>query len=68
MAIKTQVKKWGNSIGIVLPREFVISKNIKENDTIMIDVVKQADFSDVFGTLPKKMSGQQFKDMVRKGW
>ncbi len=32
------------------------------------DIVKVADLKDIFGTLDGKMSGQEFKDMVRKGW
>tara|TARA_Y100000034_G_scaffold89696_1_gene107975 strand:+ start:1305 stop:1415 length:111 start_codon:yes stop_codon:yes gene_type:complete len=29
---------------------------------------KGANLVDVFGVLKRKMSGQKFKDMLRKGW
>ena len=29
---------------------------------------KETDIRKLYGSLPRKMSGQQFKDMVRKGW
>jgi hypothetical protein len=29
---------------------------------------KQTDFSDVFGTLKRTMSAQEFKDLAREGW
>ena len=69
MAVEVKIKKWGNSFGIVLPMEFVEQKKLKENETISIEVVRKADLSDVFGMIKKrKMSGQEFKDMVREGW
>ena len=69
MAIEVEMKKWGNSMGVIIPKELIDKKNLKENDRITIEIVKKADVSDVFGNVKKrKMSGQNFKDMVRKGW
>ncbi len=68
MATEVNVRKWGNSMGIVLPKELIEEKGIKEDDEIIIEVAKKADLSRLFGSLKRKMSGQEFKDMVRKGW
>lgn len=69
MAIEVIVKKWGNSMGVLLPKELVKKENLKEKDRIMIEVVREFDLSKLFGSLPKRtMSGQKFKDLVRKGW
>jgi antitoxin component of MazEF toxin-antitoxin module len=69
MAIEVQLRRWGNSMGVVLPKEIIEQKSLKENDKIMIEVVKRADLSKIFGTLKvRKMSGQEMKDMVRKEW
>lgn len=68
MATKVIVKKWGNSMGIVLPKELVRKEHLKENDAVLVDVVKEADLSDLFGSLKRKLTGQEFKDMVREGW
>ncbi|MEK6964339.1 MAG: AbrB/MazE/SpoVT family DNA-binding domain-containing protein [Nanoarchaeota archaeon] len=68
MAVELTVRKWGNSCGVVLPKEFLREKKIKPNDKILLELIKPADLSDVFGTLKTKMSGQKFKDLVRKGW
>jgi len=69
MAIQVAVKKWGNSMGVILPKKLVDEKQLKEDDIILIDVVQEADFSDDVGSLKDiKMSGQKFKDMVRGGW
>lgn len=68
MAIEVVLKKWGNSMGVVLPKEMVKREELKENQKLLIEVIKEADLTDIFGTLKRKMSGQEFKDMVRKGW
>ena len=68
MAIEVAVKKWGNSIGILLPNEMVEKERLKVNERVLIEVVKKADLSKLFGSLKRKMPGQKFKDMVRKGW
>ena len=68
MVIQTKIKKWGNSVGVVLPKIVVERENLKENDAVFIDIVKESDISDLFGSLKRKMSGQKFKDMAREGW
>ena len=61
-------KKWGSSIGVILPREVVKNQGIKEGDEIVINVFKKGNLKDVFGKLKTRMPGQKFKDMARKGW
>jgi len=69
MAIEVNLKKWGNSFGIILPKELINKENLDENNPILIEIVRKADISDVFGSInKKKISGQKFKDLVRKGW
>lgn len=68
MTIKSTVKKWGNSVGVLLPKEFVEKEKIKINEEIFLDVVRKADLTNIFGSLERQMSGQAFKNMVRKGW
>lgn len=61
-------KKWGSSIGVILPREIVENQGIKVGDEIVINVFKKGNLKDVFGKLKTGMPGQKFKDMARKGW
>ena len=60
MEIETTIKKIGNSFGVIFPREFIKEKNLKENKKIIINIIKVADLSDIFGSLKGKikMSGQ----------
>jgi hypothetical protein len=57
-------------MAVVVPTRVVQEKGLRENDEILIEVVKEADLSSVFGSLKSKgkLSGQAFKNLVRKGW
>ncbi len=64
------VKRWGNSLGIIIPTEIVKEKKLEEGDIIFIPgIVKKTDLKEIYGSLKgAKLTGQQFKDMVREGW
>jgi hypothetical protein len=68
MATEVEVRKIGNSLGIILPSEFVKSKKIVKNEKVLIEIVKEADLMPLFGILKTHESGQHFKNMVRKEW
>lgn len=68
MAIQVTIKKWGNSLAAIFPKEVVEKEHLKENDKVFVEVVKPANLKKMFGSLKTKMSGQAFKDMVKEGW
>jgi len=69
MAVEVIIKKWGNSRGALFPKDFLEKRGIKENEKVLVEVFRKSDLSDIFGSLKgMKMTGQQFKDMVKKGW
>lgn len=39
--IETNVKKFGNSLGLIIPRDIVRIENIKEGDKINFEIVKE---------------------------
>ena len=56
---------------MIIPKEVVEAKKIRENDEIIIEVVKTPLIaSEVFGMLRGKIkkSGQEIKDEMRRGW
>ena len=65
-----ETKKWGNSIGVVLPKEVLESEHIKgEHEKLFVLVRKQdKTFSETFGLLKGKLKKptQQMKDEIRK--
>ena len=69
MAIEVKLKRWGNSMAVIVPSTLIEQKNMKENDTLLIEVVKKANLSDIYGMIKnRKMSGQEAKDLAREGW
>ncbi len=63
-----KARKWGNSLGIVLPNEFVKSENIEEGDEVVVQK-KKPDITALRGILKgAKMTSQEFKDKARKTW
>ncbi len=68
MAVEVVLRKLGNSIGLSLPKSLVVERNLKPNERVLVQVIKEADLRADFGSLKRKMSGQRFKDFVKKGW
>lgn len=68
MAFEVVVRRWGNSFGVVFPKEFIRKSHLGENQKVLVDVVKEADLRKAFGTLKAASTGQEFKDTVREGW
>lgn len=69
--VETEVKtrKWGSSIGIVLPKELVEEAGIRLNETVVVDIRKRHKAKEFFGLLKDwKRPTQEIKDEMRKGW
>lgn len=68
MEAEAIARKWGDSIGLIIPKEIVEKENITPNSKVKFEIIKVADISDTFGRLKRKVSGQEFKDRARSGW
>ena len=69
--VETEVKtrKWGSSIGVVLPKEIVDEIGIKPDEKITIDIKKNPLAKEFFGLLKDwKRPAQKIKDEARAGW
>lgn len=68
--IEAKVKRWGNSLGIIIPSEAVEKENIRENSNIQIIILKDSKeaFKKTFGMLKGKITKptQQIKDELRR--
>lgn len=63
----TKVKKWGNSLGVILPKFELEKREIGENETLHIIVMKKnRNIRKTFGMLKGWKTGQQIKDLSRK--
>lgn len=66
---ETKLKKWGNSVGIVIPKEQVKRENLRERQTVRVIVnpVKSIKVKDIFGKLKEwKKSTRQITKEVNK--
>ena len=66
MAIEVKTKKWGNSIGVVIPIETADKLNLKPEETIIIEITKKDKvLKELFGSLKFKKSTEQILKEVR---
>ena len=67
--IEAKTKKWGSSIGVVIPKEVVEETGIKPNEKIVIEIKKRHLAKEFFGLLKDwKRPTQEIKDEMRAGW
>jgi len=67
--IETKVKKWGNSFGVIIPKETMEVESIHEEETIKLILIKNSRkaLKSTFGIGKHiKKSGQEFKDEARR--
>ena len=64
---ETITRKWGNSIGITLPKEFLENEGIKEDQKIKVLIIKPNQvLKKSFGRLSKKLDTQKIKNELKK--
>jgi len=68
--LKTRIRKWGNSFGVVVPQKAVIDGQINEGDEITVLLRKEEGgnvLKETFGILKNwKIDAQKVKDQIRK--
>lgn len=68
-SVSIKPKKWGNSLGILLPKQVVIEANLNENSEVEILILKKGPvLKKSFGMLKGKTkeSSQQMKERFRE--
>ena len=68
MEVKAKTKKWGNSIGVLIPKEVVKEEKIKPNQeiTLMISTKPITRGKDIFGTLKFKECTEKLMKEIDK--
>ena len=66
--IQTVTRRWGNSLGIAIPKEIVEMEHLGENQRVLIEIKKVIDVRKLKGLLTFKKSSQELKDEMREGW
>tara|TARA_Y100000310_G_scaffold344854_1_gene460030 strand:- start:12798 stop:13007 length:210 start_codon:yes stop_codon:yes gene_type:complete len=68
MGTKVRVKQWGNSLGVILPKELVEKRDLKKGGEILIEIVNPTQFNKIFGSLKLKRSTEELMKIAREGW
>ena len=66
--ICTKTKQWGNSIGVIIPKDTVRDLGIKPNEEICLDISKKKTsvLRELFGALPSKKPTEQVLKEIRR--
>jgi len=67
MQARSKLKRWGNSYGVVVPKEIVEKEGLREGELVEISVRRASDVGRLFGKYPFKDLQVQ-KESMRKGW
>ncbi len=52
ISLKSHIRKWGRSLGVVIPKKFVVKEHIRPNETVEIFIRKRNNpMKETFGTL-----------------
>lgn len=69
VSTKTKIREWGNSFGIVIPRELVIKEGFKVNDIVNVNIDKKKNLDEFFGKGKGKIKNvQREKDEAKRLW
>lgn len=69
MDVEVVVRRWGNSLGVTLPKEVVDTQHIRENERLFIGIQKERPLkvADIFGLAAGwKIDAQRLKDRLRE--
>lgn len=66
MAIEVKTRRWGNSIGVVIPNEAIERLNIKPEEEIIIEIEKKNNvLKEMFGKARIKKSAKKMIEDFR---
>ncbi len=64
---RAKLKRWGNSFGVLIPKEIVEKEGLREGEEVQVSVTKASDIKHLFGKYPFKDLQKQ-KEKMKEGW
>ncbi len=64
---KARLKKWGNSLGVVIPKEAAEKNGLHVGEEVELRLTKLSDVTELKGKYPVE-NLQAAKEEMRKGW
>lgn len=65
--MRAKVKKWGNSLGLIIPADLATKQGLKEGDEVEYQLRKCDEVKELFGKYPMD-DIQKIKDELRREW
>ncbi len=67
--LRAEIKKWGHSFGVLLPKAITRKLNLKEHETVELKIKKgEGDLMDLFGTLKFSEPTRKIIKEIKEGW
>jgi antitoxin component of MazEF toxin-antitoxin module len=63
---KSIARKWGNSLGVVIPLNVIQKENLKENSEVTLKIVKKSPFEELFGSMKFKRPVKEIVKELKK--
>ena len=69
MEVECITKKWGSSIGVILPKDIITKDHIAVNEKIILNIKKKHTANEFFGLLSNwRRPTEDIKKEMKKGW
>lgn len=68
--VESQIREWGRSLGVVIPKNAIINEKIKAGDIVKLLIKKKINpLKETFGTLKLKKSTEEIlREVDEEGW
>ena len=69
MEIESKIRKWGNSYGVMLPKQFLESEHLQEEEIVKVNIVsKKADIGKLQGLWKFKRPIKEIMKGIKEGY
>ena len=68
MIIKSKIRRWGNSFGILIPKDFIKKRNFSENENVLVDLKKKKNLQELFGICSFKRPVKEIMREIKDGY
>ncbi len=66
--LRAEVRKWGNSLGVIIPTKFARKLNLREHEKLEIGLKKIGNVMELFGAMKFKEPTEKIKRELKEGW
>jgi len=70
LEVESELREWGRSIGVIIPKDLVVHEKLKAGDTVKLLVLKKTNaLKRTFGKLKlKRTTDEILKEIDEEGW